>query len=237
MLDFSEPGQIGVFIDKESTARRDAEMGGGGIFAGADLANVFSALRANDLVWPYVINNYLMGGKPNAFDLLYWNADSTNLPGPMYCYYVRNTYLENRLCAPGALENCGVPVDLGRIGRPSFVYASREDHIVPWRAAYRSIAALGGDTVFTLGAAGHIAGVINPPSAKRRSYWVAEAHPAQPEDWLAAAREHAGSWWPRWSEWLERFRGGLREAPARTGSARHPAIEPAPGRYVKEKAN
>jgi polyhydroxyalkanoate synthase len=238
MLDFSEPGQIGVFIDKESIARREAEIGNGGIFGGPNLANVFSALRANDLVWPYVVNNYLMGEKPNAFDLLYWNADSTNLPGPMYCYYVRNTYLENKLCAPGALENCGVPVDLGRIRRPSFVYASREDHIVPWRAAYRTLRALGGDDVlFTLGAAGHIAGVINPPAAGRRSYWAGERYPADPEEWLGAAEQRAGSWWPRWSGWLEAFKGGSREAPARTGSARHPAIEPAPGRYVKQKAS
>jgi polyhydroxyalkanoate synthase len=238
MLDFSEPGQIGVFIDEPSIARREAEIGGGGIFPGATLAGVFSALRANDLVWPYVVNNYLMGGKPAAFDLLYWNADSTNLPGPMYCYYVRNTYLENKLCAPRALQNCGVPVDLGAIRRPSFVYASREDHIVPWRAAYRSLAALGGrETLFTLGAAGHIAGVINPPSAKRRSYWAGERYPEEPADWLAAAEEHAGSWWPRWSAWLEGFKGGSREAPSRTGSARYPAIEPAPGRYVKQKAS
>jgi polyhydroxyalkanoate synthase len=237
MLDFSEPGQIGVFIDEPSIARREAEIGGGGIFSGADLANVFSALRANDLIWPYVVNNYLMGGKPAPFDLLYWNADSTNLPGPMYCYYVRNTYLENKLCAPGALQNCGVPVDLGAIRRPSFVYASREDHIVPWRAAYRSVRALGENTQFTLGAAGHIAGVINPPAANRRSYWAAERYPEEPADWLAAANERAGSWWPRWSAWLEPFKGGSREAPARTGSAQYPAIEPAPGRYVKQKAS
>ncbi|MEW6688319.1 MAG: class I poly(R)-hydroxyalkanoic acid synthase [Pseudomonadota bacterium] len=239
MLDFSEPGQLGVFIDEPSIARREAEIGGGGIFPGAGLANVFSALRANDLVWPYVVNNYLLGGKPAAFDLLYWNADSTNLPGPMYCYYVRNTYLENKLCVPGALSNCGAPVDLGAIGKPSFVYASREDHIVPWRAAYRTLGALGegAETLFTLGAAGHIAGVINPPAAGRRSYWAGERHPRQPEEWLAAAGEHAGSWWPRWSAWLEPFKGGSREAPAKTGSARYPAIEPAPGRYVRQKAS
>lgn len=236
MLDFSEPGGIGVFVDEAGHAAREAAIGGGGIFPGSALEAVFSALRANDLVWPYVVNNYLMGGSPPAFDLLYWNADSTNLPGPMYCYYVRNTYLENRLRVPGALVNCGVPVDLGRVERPSFVYSSREDHIVPWRAAYRSALLLGGEKRFVLGASGHIAGVINPPASGRRSYWTGEPYPEDPEAWLAAAAESPGSWWPQWSRWLEPFKGGTRKAPARPGDARYRAIEPAPGRYVKEKA-
>ena len=237
MLDFSEPGPIGVFIDEASMTARESTIGGGGIFPGSDLAFVFSALRANDLVWPYVVNNYLMGGSPAAFDLLYWNADSTNLPGPMYCYYVRNTYLENRLRVPGALTNCGVAVDLGKVDRPAFILATREDHIVPWRAAYRSIALLGGPKQFVLGASGHIAGVINPAARNRRSYWAGEPYPDDPEAWLAAAAEHPGSWWSRWSQWLEEFKGGTRQAPEKTGNAKYPAIEPAPGRYVKQKAN
>ena len=236
MLDFSEPGQIGVFIDEPSLAQREAEIGAGGVFPGAALSSVFSALRANDLIWPYVVNNYLLGGKPAAFDLLYWNSDSTNLPGPMYCYYVRNTYLENKLCAPGALRNCGVDVDLGSIRRPSFVYASREDHIVPWRAAYRSLDALGGDAEFVLGAAGHIAGVINPPQANRRSHWHSGEAGRGADGWLGSAREERGSWWPRWARWLDRFKGETRKAPAQTGSARYPALEAAPGSYVRQKA-
>ncbi len=236
MHDFAEPGQIGLFIDEAGVASREASIGAGGILPGAELAFVFSALRANDLVWPYVVNNYLMGGEPAAFDLLYWNADSTNLPGPMYCYYVRNTYLENRLCVPGALSNCGVPVDLGRVDRPSFILATREDHIVPWRAAYRSVHHLGGEKTFVLGASGHVAGVVNPAAKNRRSYWTGEAQPADPEAWLAAAEEHPGSWWSAWAAWLERFKGEPRPAPAATGSAAHPAREPAPGRYVKQKA-
>jgi len=236
MLDFEAPGPVRVFIDPQAHAAREAQIGKGGIFPGADLAATFNALRANDLVWPYVVNNYLLGGTPSAFDILYWNADSTNLPGPMYCNYVRNTYLDNRLRVPGALVNCGVPVDLGKVDRPSFILATREDHIVPWRAAYRSVGLLGGEKTFVLGASGHIAGVINPPSAGKRSYWISEAYPAGAEDWLGQAREQRGSWWPLWSRWLERFKGGTREAPARTGSAAYAAIEPAPGRYVKEKA-
>ena len=236
MLDFEAPGQVRVFIDTEAHAAREAQIGNGGIFPGADLAATFNALRANDLVWPYVVSNYLMGGTPSAFDILYWNADSTNLPGPMYCNYVRNTYLDNRLRVPGALVNCGVPVDLGKVDRPSFILATREDHIVPWRAAYRSVGLLGGEKTFVLGASGHIAGVINPPADGKRSFWLAENYPEDPDRWFAQAKEARGSWWPTWAQWLERFKGGTREAPARTGSAAHPAIEPAPGRYVKQKA-
>jgi len=236
MHDFSEPGPIGVFVDEAGMALRESTIGKGGILPGSDLAFVFSALRANDLVWPYVVNNYLMGGTPAAFDLLYWNADSTNLPGQMYCYYVRNTYLENKLRVPGALTNCGVAVDLGKVDRPSFILATREDHIVPWRAAYRSLALLGGRKQFVLGASGHIAGVVNPAARNRRSYWVGEPYPDDAEAWLAGAVEHPGSWWPRWSQWLEQFKGSKRRAPKKTGNAKYRAIEPAPGRYVRQKA-
>jgi polyhydroxyalkanoate synthase len=236
MLDFEQPGQLGVFIDESAVAAREASIGKGGLLPGADLASTFNALRANDLVWPYVVNNYLLGGAPAAFDLLYWNADSTNLPGPMYCTYVRNTYLENKLRVPGALQSCGVPVDLGKVIQPAFILATREDHIVPWRAAYRSLGLLGGKKQFVLGASGHIAGIVNPASGNKRSYWASDEQPASAEDWLANAKEERGSWWPRWSEWLENFKCGTREAPVQTGNAHYPAIEPAPGRYVKQKA-
>jgi len=239
MLDFSEPGQIGLFIDPASVAAREAAIGHGGILPGAELAFVFSSLRANDLVWPYVVNNYLLGGEPAAFDLLYWNSDSTNLPGPMYCSYVRDTYLENRLCRPGEVVNCGVPVDLGKVQLPNFILATREDHIVPWRAAYRSVQLLGGERTFVLGASGHVAGVINPADKNRRSYWIGSdrtAYPASPEAWLAQAESRPGSWWPAWRAWLDAYRGGERRAPARAGNAKYKAIEPAPGRYVKERA-
>jgi polyhydroxyalkanoate synthase len=238
MLDFSEAGPLGVYIDAASVAAREAAIGAGGLLGGRELAEVFSSLRANDLVWPYVVKNYLMGRRPEAFDLLYWNADGTNLPGPMFCYYLRNTYLENKLCVPGALTNCGVPVDLGAVKIPVFVYSSREDHIVPWRSAYRSLAHLGGDKTFVLGASGHIAGVVNPPAKKRRSYWAgapAGGYPVDPDHWLATAREHPGSWWPAWSDWLGRHAGGARKAPVQPGSVKYQPIERAPGRYVKQR--
>ena len=237
MLDFRETGQIGLFVDEAGVAAREATIGRGGILPGSDLALVFSSVRANDLIWPYVVNNYLLGGQPAAFDLLYWNADATNLPGPMYCYYLRNTYLENKLRVPGALVNCGVPVELGRVGVPSFVLATREDHIVPWMSAYRTLGLLGGEKTFVLGASGHIAGVINPASKKRRSHWIGSGpYPDEPQQWLASAAEQPGSWWPRWSDWLATHAGGARKAPRVRGNSRYRAIEPAPGRYVKQRA-
>ena len=197
---------------------------------------MFSSLRANDLIWPYVVNNYLLGEAPVAFDLLYWNADSTNLPGPMYCYYLRNTYLKNSLREPGALTNCGVPVDLGKVELPVFVLATREDHIVPWCSAYRTLGLLGGmDKTFVLGASGHIAGVVNPAKKNKRSYWAGEPYPRDPEEWLSLSKETPGSWWPVWTEWLSRHRGGEREAPRAAGSAQYRPVESAPGRYVKQR--
>jgi poly[(R)-3-hydroxyalkanoate] polymerase subunit PhaC len=236
MLDFSESGPIGLFVDESSVATREATIGQNGILPGSDLAFVFSSLRANDLVWPYVVNNYLLGEAPAAFDLLYWNADSTNLPGPMYCYYLRNTYLANKLRVPAALVNCGVAVDLGKVELPAFVLATREDHIVPWRSAYRSVELLGGkDRTFVLGASGHIAGVVNPAAKNRRSYWIGEPCPVDPEEWLASAKEQKGSWWPAWITWLAQHGGGAREAPSVPGNVQHKPIEAAPGRYVKQR--
>jgi polyhydroxyalkanoate synthase len=154
----------------------------------------------------------------------------------MYCYYLRNTYLENRLREPGALTNCGVPVDLGKVDLPLFVLATREDHIVPWRSAYRTLGLTGGDDkTFVLGASGHIAGVINPAAKKRRSHWTGTPYPADPEQWFSKATEHQGSWWPRWSQWLGKQGGASRKAPAKAGNAKYRPIEPAPGRYVKHR--
>jgi polyhydroxyalkanoate synthase len=235
MLDFSDTGDIGLFIDKASVAVREAAIGKGGIMPGRDLALVFSALRANDLVWSYVINNYLKGKSPGAFDLLYWNADSTSLPGPMYCWYVRNTYLENQLRVPGKLQVLGVPVDLGKIVVPAYVLATREDHIVPWRTGYRTTQLLGGDMRFVLGASGHIAGIVNPPSKNKRSYWSGGKLPGDADAWLAEATEKPGSWWPDWGAWLESLGGGRVKARTRLGNAKFKPIEPAPGRYVKHR--
>ena len=228
MLDFEETGQIGLFVDEAMVRAREATIGKGGIFAGNDLAFVFSSLRSNDLIWPYVVNNYLLGGKPAAFDLLYWNSDSTNLPGPMYCEYLRNTYLENRLKDD---------LDFDKVKLPLFVVGTREDHIVPWRTAYKTLGLFGAaEKHFVLGASGHIAGIINAPDKKRRSHWVLDEL-ENADEAFAAAKEIRGSWWPMWSEWLAKHAGGTRAAPAKPGNAKYKPIEPAPGRYVKERAN
>ncbi len=235
MPDFSDTGDIGLFIDEAGVALREAAIGKGGIMPGRELAFVFSALRANDLVWSYVVNNYLKGRAPEAFDLLHWNADSTNLPGPMYCQYVRRTYLENALREPGRVTMLGAPVDLGKVTVPAYLLATREDHIVPWRTAYRSTGLLGGELRFVLGASGHVAGVINPAAKNRRSYWTGGNLPPHPDTWLENAVEQRGSWWSDWSAWLSSHAGRRIKARKSLGSVRHRPIEPAPGRYVKHR--
>ena len=242
-LDFSDTGILDLFIDESMVRMREMTLGaespgGGSLLKGKELATTFSFLRPNDLVWNYVVGNYLKGEAPPPFDLLYWNGDSTNLPGPMYCWYLRNTYLENNLIKPGKATVCGAKIDLGSIDAPTYLYASREDHIVPWEGAYRSTAVLNGKTRFVLGASGHIAGVINPPAKGKRSHWIGSAAklPVDAKTWFDAAKEHPGSWWTDWSDWLEGHAGKKIAAPKSPGNRKHPVIEPAPGRYVKAKA-
>src|SRR5215467_10861739 len=217
MLDFSEPGDIAVYVSREALAARLPTLLAGGRIHGSELASAFASLRANELVWNYVVGNYLKGQTPPAFDLLYWNSDSANLAGPMYVYYVENMYIENRLRERGALTMCDEQIDLGRIAMPAYVYASREDHIVPWRSAYRTVGLADGDLSFVLGASGHIAGVINPASSNRRNYWTNELLTDDPDDWLARAQTHTGSWWPHWAAWLAEHGGTRRAAPRRPG--------------------
>jgi len=236
LLEFSDVGEIRVYIDENFVEKRERQLKKGGLVPGQELASAFSSLRANDLVWNYVVNNYLKGKQPPAFDLLYWNADATNLPGPMYAYYLRNTYQDNKLCKPDALRMLGTPVSLKRIKLPAFVFSAREDHIVPWRGGYKSARTLGGKVRFILGASGHIAGTINPPSKNKRSYWVNDTLAADPDQWLAKAKEMPGSWWTVWSKWLKPFGGKLVPARKKLGDGRRKPIEPAPGRYVKERA-
>jgi polyhydroxyalkanoate synthase len=242
-LDFTSTGVLDLFVDEPMVQMRELTLGpnspgGGNLLKGQELAATFSFLRPNDLVWNYVVGNYLKGETPPAFDLLYWNSDSTNLPGPMYCWYLRNTYLENNLVQPGKVTVCGEPLDLGRLDLPAYVYASREDHIVPWDGAYRNTQVLRGKTRFVLGASGHIAGVINPPAKGKRSHWIGATAelPPQPTQWLHDAVEHPGSWWPDWTAWLKGHSGSMVPAPKAPGSRRYPVVEAAPGRYVKAKA-
>lgn len=236
MLDFVDTGELSVFIDPPYVQKREQDFAQGGVLPGRELALTFASLRANDLIWPYVVNNYLKGNTPAAFDLLYWNSDSTNLPGAMYAYYVRNMYLENKLCKPGELTMCNTPVDLRKLDMPAYVLATREDHIVPWKTAYASARHLRGKVEFVLAASGHIAGVINPAARNRRNYWVGGKLIKDAERWSAAARSEPGSWWTHWSAWLARHSGDRVTANKTLGNPDYPVIEPAPGRYVKEKA-
>ncbi|SDG55447.1 MULTISPECIES: class I poly(R)-hydroxyalkanoic acid synthase [unclassified Duganella] len=236
-LDFNDTGVLDVFVDETQVALREQQLKDGGLMPGRDLASTFSSLRPNDLVWNYVQSNYLKGNDPAAFDLLYWNSDSTNLPGPMFCWYLRNTYLENKL-KTGELVVAGEKVDLTSIDVPAFVYGSRDDHIVPWPSAFDSLAILSGPTRFVLGASGHIAGVINSPAKNKRNYWTNDSGKADSADaWFKNASETPGSWWPEWAKFLDQNGGKKVKAKGKPGNARYKAIEPAPGRYVKVKAD
>jgi polyhydroxyalkanoate synthase len=237
MLDYSDPGEIAVYISRESLAAREPAFLAGQRVHGNELASAFASLRANELVWSYVVNNYLKGQTPPAFDLLYWNGDSTNLPGPMYDYYVKEMYIENRLRVPGALLMAGAPIDLGALAMPAYVYASREDHIVPWRTAYRTTSLLGSDVTFVLGSSGHIAGVVNPVTSSRRNYWTGETLPEDPDQWFRDSQSHPGSWWPHWYAWLAPHGGKRQPAPRAVGNAKYPPQSRAPGSYVLEPAS
>jgi len=239
LIDFTDTGVLDVFIDENFVKYREMQLGKGGLLKGQDLASTFSFLRPNDLVWNYVVGNYLKGESPPPFDLLYWNSDSTNLPGPFYAWYLRNTYLENKFVTPGAVMVCGEKIDLSKVNMPVYIYGSREDHIVPIGGAYASTQHLPGQKRFVMGASGHIAGVINPPEAKKRSHWLREdgKFPAKASEWIAGAKELPGSWWTDWSDWLKTHAGKQIAAPKQYGKdAKSKTIEAAPGRYVKARA-
>ena len=238
LLDFRETGVLDVFVDEQHVQLREQLIGKKGLMWGQELATTFAFLRPNDLVWNYVVGNYLKGETPPPFDLLFWNADATNLPGPFFTWYFRNTYLENNLPQPGGVVAAGLPLDLSQLDMPTYIFGSKEDHIVPWVSAYASTQLLPNTARFVLGASGHIAGVINPPAKQRRSFWStpadsAAAFPEDPFEWLDHASETAGSWWPDWQAWLAGHAGPRRRAPAVLGSKAYPIIEDAPGRYVK----
>jgi polyhydroxyalkanoate synthase subunit PhaC len=242
LLEFSNTGILDIFIDESFVKYRESQLdkpGIGGLLKGQELASTFSFLRPNDLVWNYVVGNYLKGETPPPFDLLYWNSDATNLPGPMYCWYLRNTYHENNLVKPGKAVVCGEKIDFSKLDFPVYIYGSREDHIVPIEGAYASTQFLPGKKRFVMGASGHIAGVINPPAANKRCHWVNDSTklPKTAEAWQQGATEQAGSWWTDWSQWLATQAGKQIAAPKSYGKGAYKAIEPAPGRYVKAKAS
>ncbi len=231
MVDFAEPGELGVFIDEEQLALVEESMQDTGYFDGAKMAEAFNLLRANDLIWSFVVNNYLMGKDPFPFDLLYWNSDSTRMPRAMHSAYLRDMYQNNRLREPGGITLDGVPIDLSTIDVPVYILSTREDHIAPWKSTYAATRLYCGPVRFVLAMSGHIAGVVNPPAANKYGYYTGETAET-PQAWLEAAVAHEGSWWPDWDAWVSEHDGG--EVPAREpGAGALPAIEDAPGRYVK----
>ena len=231
MVDFEEPGELGVFIDEEQLSLVEESMKEKGYFDGSKMAEAFNLLRANDLIWSFVINNYLMGKDPFPFDLLYWNSDSTRMPRAMHSAYLRDMYQHNRLREPGGITLDGVPIDLATVDVPIYILSAREDHIAPWRSTYAATRLYRGPIRFVLAMSGHIAGVVNPPAANKYGYFTGEIASA-PDTWLEAATAHDGSWWPDWDAWVSKHDGG--EAPPREpGAGALPVIEDAPGRYVK----
>lgn len=235
MIDFTEAGELGIFIDEEQLAALEEKMKGQGFLEGAHMATTFNMLRANDLIWSFVVNNYLMGKDPFPFDLLYWNSDSTRMPAAMHSFYLRKMYQENRLVEPGGIELKGVPIDLTKIEIPAFILSTKEDHIAPWRSTYAATQIFSGPVRFVLASSGHIAGVVNHPDANKYSHWTGKKNPKTPDTWLASAEEHAGSWWPEWAEWTAKNSGA--KVPARApGDGKLKVIEDAPGSYVTVRA-
>ncbi|MDR3536941.1 MAG: class I poly(R)-hydroxyalkanoic acid synthase [Acetobacteraceae bacterium] len=232
MMDFHEAGELGVFIDEEQLKALEEKMNKRGFLEGSEMAATFNMLRANDLIWSFVVNNYLLGNDPFPFDLLYWNADSTRMPARMHSFYLRKMYQGNELAKPGGITLTGVPIDLGKIKAPAYFLSTREDHIAPWKSTYRGTQLLGGSKRFVLAASGHIAGVVNPPEGGKYSHWINEDLPPDPEAWLAGATEMAGSWWPDWHRWVTSF-GKTQVAAREPGTGKLKAIEDAPGSYVQ----
>ncbi len=235
MTDFAEPGDLGVFIDDEQLALIERHMAQHGVLEAAYMQRVFSLLRANDLIWTFVVNNYLLGREPPPFDLLYWNADGTRMPRMMHRFYLRQMYQRNLLARPDGITLLGQTVDLGRIRAPAYFLSTREDHIAPWPATYRGSRRFGGPVRFVLGGSGHIAGVVNPPPSRKYGFWTNHRRPASPDAWLELAEFREGSWWPDWGDWAAR-RSGRRVAARQLGAEGLAVIEPAPGRYVRTRA-
>jgi polyhydroxyalkanoate synthase len=234
MVDFAEAGELSVFIDEEQLTALEERMNAKGYLEARDMATTFNMLRANDLIWSFVVNNYLLGKSPFPFDLLYWNADSTRMPAAMHSFYLRRMYQENQLVVPGGIVLDGVPIDLRKIRIPTFLLSTREDHIAPWRSTYAATQLYAGPVKFVLAASGHIAGVINPPGSKY-GHWENGKNPPNAEDWFAGATPHPSSWWPLWEGWVGAFGGG--EVPARLpGDGKLKPLEDAPGSYVRVRA-
>jgi polyhydroxyalkanoate synthase len=234
LLDFSTPGELGVFIDEEQVSAIEKKMEARGYLEGSEMAGTFNMLRANDLIWSFVVNNYLMGKDPFPFDLLYWNSDSTRMPQKMHSFYLRNMYLNNALREPGGITLLDTPIDLSKVKTPSYFISTIEDHIAPWKGTYLGAGALGGPVRFVLGGSGHIAGIVNPPSANKYGYWTNDAkqRPENPDEWLSTAKQNEGSWWTDWQKWITGLDAEM--VPARDPvKGKFKVLEDAPGSFAK----
>jgi polyhydroxyalkanoate synthase len=234
MIDFERPGELEVFIDEQQVSALEKKMEQRGYLEGSEMATTFNMLRANDLIWSFVVSNYLMGKDPFPFDLLYWNGDSTRMPAAMHSFYLRKLYLKNLLCKPNGVTLAGTPIDVTGIKTPAYFISTAEDHIAPWKSTYAGAQLLQGPVRFVLGGSGHIAGIINPPTANKYGYWTSDKLPAKPADWLAGAKQQAGSWWTDWAQWAAGH-AGEQVAARKPGSKKYPALEDAPGSYVRQR--
>ena len=233
MVDFTDPGDLGIFIDEEQIDDLDEMMFARGYLDGTEMASTFNMMRDNDLIWSFVVNNYLLGKAPFPFDLLYWNSDSTLMPAAMHSFYLRKMYLENKLVEPGGIELSGVPIDLRQIKIPIYMLSTRDDHIAPWKSTYKATALYGGPVRFVLAGSGHIAGVVNPPAKGKYGYWTYSKIPKNPETWLKSAKRTEGSWWPNWADWIKKQAGKKDVAARKPGAGKLKALEDAPGSYVR----
>jgi polyhydroxyalkanoate synthase subunit PhaC len=235
LVDFEEAGELSVFVDDEQIESMEKTMAEKGYLEGRNMATTFNMLRSNDLIWSFVVNNYLLGKDPFPFDLLYWNSDSTRMPAAMHSFYLRNMYQNNKLSTPGGVNLAGVDIDLGKVKTPVYILATKEDHIAPWISSYKATQLYSGKNKFVLSGSGHIAGVVNPPAANKYGYWTNSKLPAKPEDWFAGAKQHEGSWWPDWIKWIKSQE--KKTVPARVpGDGKLEILEDAPGSFVLIKA-
>jgi polyhydroxyalkanoate synthase subunit PhaC len=236
LVDFTAAGELEVFIDEQQVASLEKKMNERGFLEGSEMAQTFNMLRANDLIWSFVINNYLLGRDPFPFDLLHWNCDSTRMPAAMHSYYLRNMYMKNLLREPNALTLAGTPIDLSKVSVPTYFVSAIEDHIAPWKTTYAGTQIVGGKSRFVLSGSGHIAGMVNPPAANKYGFWTNEKLPPEPDDWFAGATQNEGSWWPNWRQWMQPFLG--REVPPRIpGKGKLKVLEAAPGSYARLRAD
>jgi polyhydroxyalkanoate synthase len=232
MIDFEEPGELGVFVDEEVLANLEKKMQQRGFLEGSDMATTFNLMRANDLVWSFVVNNYLLGREPMPFDLLYWNSDATRMPARMHTFYLRHMYIRNELREPGAITLAGEAIDLSRVKTPMYFASTVEDHIAPWKSTYAGAKLFKGPVKFVLGGSGHIAGIVNPPASNKYWYWTNPSLEEDADGWLRAAEKHNGSWWTDWRDWVARF-GGDKVPARKPGAGKLKVLEDAPGSFAK----